>query len=84
MGDMADLLNDSYLDEMDNMDAVGNACFQYTKRYYKQHLTYYKIKGDGECPRCDGPTVLRNGKFGKFYGCVDFPNCKGSRCYEGR
>ena len=28
------------------------------------------------CPRCGGDLVLRKGKYGEFYGCSNYPNCK--------
>ncbi|WP_300370476.1 topoisomerase DNA-binding C4 zinc finger domain-containing protein [Brachyspira sp.] len=28
------------------------------------------------CPRCKGQLVLRKGKYGEFYGCSNYPNCK--------
>ncbi len=28
------------------------------------------------CPRCNAKLVLRNGKYGKFYGCSNYPKCK--------
>jgi hypothetical protein len=28
------------------------------------------------CPRCGKPLVLRNGKYGQFYGCSEYPKCK--------
>lgn len=38
-------------------------------------------EGDGglECPRCGGTLCLRKGKFGAFYGCVNFPACRYTR-----
>ena len=35
-----------------------------------------KLVVSGRCPRCGGNLVLRNGKFGRFYGCSNYPNCK--------
>ncbi len=29
------------------------------------------------CPICGKPMYLREGRYGKFLGCVDYPNCKG-------
>lgn len=29
----------------------------------------------GKCPRCGGNLVLRNGKYGQFYGCSNYPRC---------
>lgn len=28
------------------------------------------------CPRCGNKLVLLNGKYGEFYGCSDYPQCK--------
>lgn len=30
----------------------------------------------GVCPHCGGNLVLRKGKYGKFYGCSNYPKCK--------
>lgn len=30
----------------------------------------------GICPNCGGKLVLRNGKYGNFYGCSNYPKCK--------
>ena len=38
-----------------------------------------KASGKGRCPKCGEDTELKEGQFGKFYGCVTFPKCKGSR-----
>ena len=32
--------------------------------------------------RCPGKFVLRNGKYGKFYGCSEFPRCNATRSVE--
>ena len=29
-----------------------------------------------ECPDCGGELVYRNGRFGKFISCINFPKCK--------
>jgi len=28
------------------------------------------------CPRCGGTIIERKGKYGRFYGCSNYPNCK--------
>lgn len=30
---------------------------------------------NGKCPRCGGDLVLREGKYGLFYGCSNYPRC---------
>jgi len=30
-----------------------------------------------ECPECDdGTLVIKNSRYGPFYGCTNFPKCK--------
>ena len=31
---------------------------------------------DRSCPECGKPLVIRHGRFGKFIGCSDFPQCR--------
>ena len=31
---------------------------------------------EGRCPRCGGILVERDGRFGKFYGCSNYPRCR--------
>lgn len=31
------------------------------------------------CPRCGGEMVKRKGMYGEFYGCSNFPRCRGTR-----
>lgn len=32
---------------------------------------------DQPCPKCEAPTVIRQGKFGVFLGCSKYPDCNG-------
>ena len=35
------------------------------------------VEETGEmCPNCNSPLVIRNGKFGKFTACSNYPTCK--------
>lgn len=36
------------------------------------------------CPICEKPMRLRRGRFGQFYGCEDYPGCKGIRNLQQR
>jgi len=33
----------------------------------------------GVCPICGGKLIMRNGKYGTFYGCNNYPKCRFSR-----
>lgn len=54
------------------------------RRIRKQHVKniYTKINYNKElennmiCPRCGNELVERNGKYGKFIGCSNFPKCR--------
>ena len=35
------------------------------------------------CPKCNGKMVLRQGKYGKFHGCANYPKCHGMRKEDG-
>mgnify|MGYP001953690362 CR=1 FL=1 len=35
-----------------------------------------KIIGDRKCPKCESELIVREGKYGKFIGCENFPECK--------
>ena len=39
-------------------------------------ITQFKV-GDvvGFCPNCNHELVIRKGRFGKFIGCTNYPNC---------
>ena len=39
------------------------------------HKMQNKIS-EGICPRCGGKLVMRNGSYGQFYGCSNYPKCK--------
>lgn len=28
------------------------------------------------CPECGHPVVLKDGRFGEFFGCTNFPDCR--------
>lgn len=34
------------------------------------------------CPRCHSRLTLREGKYGKFWGCKNFPKCVGTLPYD--
>lgn len=37
----------------------------------------------GPCPTCGAELFLKNWRGGAFYGCTNFPRCKGSRDLDG-
>lgn len=55
-----------------------------SKENRKIHVNeiHNKLAGDNEkirnniCPKCGGTLVLRNGKYGQFKGCSNYPECR--------
>ena len=50
----------------------------------KEHISNIKTEivekkskiDNGICPRCGGVLVERSGKYGKFFGCSNYPKCR--------
>jgi len=40
-------------------------------------------KTDKVCPKCGAPLIERLGRFGRFYACSKFPECKHTESIEG-
>lgn len=88
MGDMADEALDrimdwdeevinGYYDERrhpDNFEDSMVYMFPFSGAFRQR-----KSRGPGPCPICGAKTELKTGRFGDFYGCTKFPECKGNR-----
>lgn len=53
----------------------GYKLLQYIKIAKMDNEEYFK-KGIEVCPRCGGSLVERSGKYGKFFGCSNYPKCR--------
>ena len=94
MGEMADLAIQYGMDDEEHYEAFKDAdvATQYEEglidergvRIGNPNFTPYERgpqgpHGSGDCPKCHGPTTKREGRYGTFYGCVNYPQCNGSR-----
>lgn len=74
-------LTETQVDEIYNTLMSANVT---DKAARKQHVTSVKHNqarrntavANGKCPRCGGNLVPREGRYGRFYGCSNYPNCK--------
>lgn len=49
----------------------------------KQNIVEKQIRAENLiCPRCNSELKLRSGKFGKFYGCSNYPRCRFTMPYQ--
>ena len=58
-------------------DCVMNQkCYEELGKILKQ---IQKTQPQIQCPKCGSEMVKRKGMYGEFYGCSDFPRCRGTR-----
>jgi DNA topoisomerase I len=43
----------------------------------EENLNYEKYHKPEKCPECGSKMVLKNGRYGKFWACETYPECKG-------
>lgn len=75
------VMSESAVEEI--IDTLLNANVK-DRKAIKQHVKSVKQNqrrrdiavSQGKCPLCGGDLVLKNGRFGKFYGCSNFPRCR--------
>lgn len=49
---------------------------QHKYNVMSQQYKSRNLISQGICPRCGGQLILRQGKYGSFYGCTNYPKCK--------
>lgn len=64
-----DLLQQSNIrDQVKDREHVASV---YNARFKKEAMV-----ASGHCPNCGGTLVYRNGRYGSFYGCSNYPKCR--------
>ena len=69
-------------EKLPNYEEIYNKLLSYNitdKNAVKAHITNIREehKSDSNrCPKCGGELVLRQSKYGTFYGCSNYPKCK--------
>ncbi|MCI8483836.1 MAG: DNA polymerase III subunit epsilon [Lachnospiraceae bacterium] len=62
-----------------------NDCVMNQKCYEELGKIMQKMKKDRPdilCPKCGSEMVKRRGTYGEFYGCSNYPRCRGTRKLE--
>jgi hypothetical protein len=64
-------------DKLNQLNIRGKKEFRrHVKRVKKQNSERRKKEKLKICPKCGGKLVVKKGRYGKFYGCSNFPDCK--------
>lgn len=94
----ADIINEKYTASMENeLDEIASSKLDYKKslhNFYDYFMPLYfnalenmpakEVEKTGEiCPDCGGDLVIRNGRFGAFIACNNFPTCRFSKKLSG-
>ena len=61
------------------LDVISTA--ESDRKYHLENISRNQDRrnaaiASGRCPLCGGRLVLRSGKYGQFWGCSNYPNCK--------
>jgi hypothetical protein len=76
------LMDFDFNKEMGEIKSIGD-------RYESKEIVETESNRDSyvsrsyKCPKCRGTLVVKNGRYGKFWGCNRFPNCKYTRDIRG-
>lgn len=66
------------IEEMDEIyNKLSNAASKISNKEHVKNIQQTQLDlQNGICPRCGGQLVERNGKYGYFIGCSNYPKCK--------
>lgn len=56
--------------------AMNQKCYEEMGKIFRQKQ---KTQPEVLCPKCGSEMVKRKGMYGEFYGCSNFPRCRGTR-----
>ena len=74
------VMSESYAEEIYNTLLAANVENKEARKQHVQSVMQNKQRRDnavasGRCPKCGGKLVLREGRYGRFYGCSNYPKC---------
>ncbi|MBR4999233.1 MAG: NERD domain-containing protein [Clostridia bacterium] len=73
---MPDIIDSKQIINISNKINLHIVTTPSNKEHVKSIITMKEHIDNNICPRCGGNLILRNGKYGEFYGCDEYPKCK--------
>lgn len=58
-----------------NLQTLCKKCNQNKSNVIESGTILYNDKVNRRCPKCGAPLSKKNGKYGQFYGCINYPKC---------
>ena len=71
-------------DEVETLTAFWKKFSPLLDEAYEKMEKIQPEKVGEKCPECGGDLVYRNGRFGKFISCSNFPKCRYTRQLDGK
>ncbi len=71
-------------DEVETLTAFWKKFSPLLDEAYEKMEKVQPEKVGEKCPECGGDLVYRNGRFGKFISCSNFPKCRYTRQLDGK
>ncbi|MCX6645796.1 MAG: type I DNA topoisomerase, partial [bacterium] len=75
----SDIINEGFTATMeDNLDLVQSGdkgWVESVREFYIPFLEDLRTALDMECPKCQAPIAIRNGRYGAFFACTRYPDC---------
>lgn len=74
------IFNDNNYGSFKILNAIGNSKIEKSGNDLSESMGKIQASNSGNqeksCPQCGSNLIKRNGRFGEFYGCSGFPNCR--------
>jgi len=75
----SDIINEGFTARMeDNLDLIqagDKDWVESVREFYTPFLDNLRNALDMECPKCQSPIAIRNGRYGAFFACTKYPDC---------
>ena len=71
----------SFFKDSSLISGFGRICLECKGISNNQQRAYTMPTQSKICPKCGSSMILRNGRYGKFYGCSRFPYCRSTQKY---
>ena len=75
----SDIINEGFTAAMeDNLDLIQSGdkgWVESVREFYVPFLEDLRTALDMECPKCQAPIAIRNGRYGAFFACTRYPDC---------
>ncbi|MEW6200769.1 MAG: type I DNA topoisomerase [bacterium] len=74
---------ESTLDEVEEGKTTWEKVVENFYETFSQELDHVIRKLDAKCEKCGSQMTLKEGRYGIFYACANYPHCKNTKAFKG-